>query len=166
MTVYNAPLRDMQFILHDVLDISKYSNLPGFADATPDVVDAILEEGGKLASNVLHPINQSGDHEGCTRKADGSVTTPKGFKEAYDQFREGGWQGLSFDPAYGGQGLPYILAVAFNEMVSAANMAFGMYPGLARGAADAIYAHGTDEQKKTYLPKMIEGEWTGTMNLT
>ncbi len=166
MTVYNAPLRDMQFILHDVLDISKYSNLPGFADATPDVVDAILEEGGKLASNVLHPINQSGDHEGCTRKADGSVTTPKGFKEAYDQFREGGWQGLSFDPAYGGQGLPYILAVAFNEMVSAANMAFGMYPGLARGAADAIYAHGTDEQKKTYLPKMISGEWGGTMNLT
>jgi len=166
MTIYAAPLRDMQFILNDVLDISKYSNLPGFADATPDVVAAILEEGGKLASNVLHPINQTGDHEGCTRHADGSVTTPKGFKDAYDQFREGGWQGLSFDPAYGGQGLPYILAVAFNEMVSAANMAFGMYPGLARGAADAIYAHGTDEQKETYLPKMISGEWGGTMNLT
>ncbi len=166
MTVYNAPLRDMQFILHDVLDISKYSNLPGFADATPDVVDAILEEGGKLASNVLHPLNQSGDHEGCTRHADGSVTTPKGFKAAYAQFREGGWQGLSFDPAYGGQGLPYILAVAFNEMVSAANMAFGMYPGLARGAADAIYEHGTDAQKETFLPKMISGEWGGTMNLT
>lgn len=166
MTVYNAPLRDMQFILHDVLDISKYSNLPGFADATPDVVDAILEEGAKLASNVLHPLNQSGDHEGCARHPDGSVTTPKGFKAAYDQFREGGWQGLSFDPAYGGQGLPYILAVAFNEMVSAANMAFGMYPGLARGAADAIYEHGTDEQKAAYLPKMISGEWGGTMNLT
>ncbi len=166
MTVYNAPLRDMQFILHDVLDISRYSNLPGFADATPDVVDAILKEGGKLASNVLHPVNQSGDHEGCTRHPDGSVTTPKGFKEAHAQFREGGWQGLSFDPEYGGQGLPYILAVAFNEMVSAANMAFGMYPGLARGAADAIYEHGTDEQKATFLPKMISGEWGGTMNLT
>jgi hypothetical protein len=166
MTVYNAPLRDMQFVLHDVLQMSKYSNLPGFADATPDLVDAILEEGAKLASNVLHPINQSGDREGCTRHADSSVTTPKGFKEAYEQFRAGAWQGLSSDPAYGGQGLPYVLAVAFNEMVSAANMAFGMYPGLARGAADAIYVHGTEEQKASYLPKMISGEWGGTMNLT
>jgi hypothetical protein len=166
MTAYAAPLRDMQFVLHDVLGISKYSNLPGFADATPDVIDAILEEGGKLAADVLHPINQSGDHEGCTRLSDGAVKTPKGFKEAYDQFCAGGWQGLSFDPAYGGQGLPYVLAVAFNEMVSAANMAFGMYPGLARGAADAIYVHGTEEQKAFYLPKMISGEWGGTMNLT
>jgi alkylation response protein AidB-like acyl-CoA dehydrogenase len=166
MTVYNAPVRDMQFLLHDVLQVSKYSNLPGFADATPDLIDAILEEGAKLTGNVLHPINQSGDQEGCTRHPDGSVSTPKGFKEAYDAFREGGWQGLSFDPEYGGQGLPYILAVVFNEMVSASNMAFGMYPGLARGAADAIYAHGTDEQKQTYLPKMIAGEWGGTMNLT
>lgn len=166
MTAYAAPLRDIQFVLHDVLGISKYSNLPGFADATPDVIDAILEEGGKLAADVLHPINQSGDHEGCTRLADGSVKTPKGFKEAYDQFCAGGWQGLSFDPEFGGQGLPYVLAVAFNEMVSAANMAFGMYPGLARGAADAIYAHGTEEQKAAYLPKMISGEWGGTMNLT
>ncbi|NWG92365.1 MAG: acyl-CoA dehydrogenase C-terminal domain-containing protein [Parvularculaceae bacterium] len=166
MTVYNAPLRDMQFVLHDVLDIARYSNLPGFADATPDVIDAILGEGAKLASNVLHPLNQSGDREGCARHADGSVTTPKGFKEAYDQFREGGWQGLGFDPAYGGQGLPYVVAVAFNEMVSAANMSFGMYPGLARGAADAILAHGTDEQKAAFLPKMISGEWGGTMNLT
>ncbi|MCA8887233.1 MAG: acyl-CoA dehydrogenase family protein, partial [Parvularculaceae bacterium] len=166
MTVYNAPVRDMQFLLHEVLQVSKYSNLPGFADATPDLIDAILEEGGKLASNVLHPINQSGDQEGCERHNDGGVTTPKGFKEAYEAFREGGWQGLSFDPDYGGQGLPYILAVAFNEMVSAANMAFGMYPGLARGAADAIYAHGDAEQKSTYLPKMIAGEWGGTMNLT
>jgi hypothetical protein len=166
MTVYNAPLRDMQFVLHEVLDIARYSNLPGFADATPDVVDAVLGEGAKLASNVLHPINQSGDRQGCVRHSDGSVTTPKGFKEAYAQFREGGWQGLGFDPAYGGQGLPYVVAVAFNEMVSAANMAFGMYPGLARGAADAILAHGTDAQKETFLPKMISGEWGGTMNLT
>jgi alkylation response protein AidB-like acyl-CoA dehydrogenase len=166
MTVYNAPLRDMQFVLHEVLDIARYSNLPGFADATPDVVDAVLGEGAKLASNVLHPLNQSGDRQGCVRHSDGSVTTPKGFKEAYAQFREGGWQGLGFDPAYGGQGLPYVVAVAFNEMVSAANMAFGMYPGLARGAADAILAHGTDAQKETFLPKMISGEWGGTMNLT
>ncbi|MFQ5564053.1 MAG: acyl-CoA dehydrogenase C-terminal domain-containing protein [Parvularculaceae bacterium] len=166
MTEYNAPLDDMRFVLHDVLQISKYSNLPGFADATEDVIDAILEEGGKLAAGVLHPINQPGDKEGCARHDDGSVTTPKGFKEAYETFREGGWQGLSADPDYGGQGLPYILALAVNEMVSAANMAFGMYPGLARGAADTIYAHGTDQQKSTYLPKMVAGDWGGTMNLT
>ena len=166
MTTYAAPLRDMQFILHEVLDVSKYSNLPGFADASRDVVDAILEEAGKLAGEVLHPINHSGDQEGCTRLDDGSVKTPKGFKEAYEAYREGGWQGLSADPAYGGQGLPYILAIAVSETVSAANMAFGMYPGLARGAADAIYAHGTDEQKQAYLPKMIAGDWGGTMNLT
>ena len=166
MTTYTAPVRDMQFIINDVLQLSKYSNLPGFADATEDMIAAILEEGGKLAANVLHPINHSGDKEGCTRADDGSVKTPSGFKEAYDTYREGGWQGLSADPAYGGQGLPYVLAVAFNEMVSAANMSFGMYPGLARGAADAIYAHGTDAQKDRYLPPMISGEWGGTMNLT
>ena len=166
MTVYNPPIREMQFLLHDTLQISNYSNLPGFADATSDLVDAILEEGGKLASNVLHPINQSGDKEGCVRHEDGSVTTPKGFKQAYDQFSEGGWQGLSFDANYGGQGLPYLLSVVFNEMVSSANMAFGMYPGLSMGAAQAILAHGTEEQKQLYLPKMVTGEWGGTMNLT
>ncbi|MEX0645576.1 MAG: acyl-CoA dehydrogenase family protein, partial [Parvularculaceae bacterium] len=166
MTSYAAPLKDMQFLLHDVFEISKYSNLPGFADASRDVVDAILEEGGKFAANVLHPLNHSGDREGCKRHSDGSVTTPKGFKEAYDVYRDGGWQGLSADPEYGGQGLPYVLAMAVSEMVSAANMAFGMYPGLARGAADAIYAHGTEEQKRAYLPKLIAGEWAGTMNLT
>lgn len=166
MTIYAAPLKDMQFVLNDVLQISKYSNLPGFADASEDLVEAILEEGAKMAANVLHPINQSGDKEGCTRHDDASVTTPKGFKEAYQVYKDGGWQGLSFDPEYGGQGLPYLLAVAVSEMVSAANMAFGMYPGLARGAADAIYAHGTDEQKQKYLPNMIAGEWGGTMNLT
>ena len=166
MTSYAAPLRDMQFLLYDVLDVSKYSNLPGFADASRDVVDAILEEGGKFASNVLHPLNHSGDKEGCTRHPDGSVTTPKGFKDAYNIYREGGWQGLSADPDFGGQGLPYVLAMAVSEMVSAANMAFGMYPGLARGAADAIHVHGTSEQKRAYLPKMIAGEWGGTMNLT
>ena len=158
MTVYNAPVQDMKFVLNDVLQMSKYSNLPGFADASEDVVEAILEEGAKMASNVLHPINHSGDKEGCTRHDDGSVTTPKGFKEAYDLFTEGGWQGLSFDPEYGGQGLPYLLSVVINEMISSSNMAFGMYPGLAMGAAMAIYAHGTDEQKQKYLPKMVSGE--------
>ncbi len=166
MTVYNAPTRDMQFLLHDVLQIGKYSNLPGFADASEDVVNAIIEEGGKLASNVLHPLNHVGDQEGCVRNDDGSVKTPTGFKEAYDQFRDGGWQGLSFDSDYGGQGLPYILSVVMNEMVSGANMAFGMYPGLAMGAANALHAHGSDEQKQKYLPKIISGEWGGTMNLT
>ncbi|MEM8771541.1 MAG: acyl-CoA dehydrogenase C-terminal domain-containing protein [Pseudomonadota bacterium] len=166
MTQYVAPTKDMKFILNDVLQVSKYSNLSGFSEVSDDLIDAILEEGGKLASNVLHPINQSGDKEGCVRHDDGSVTTPTGFKEAYDTFKDGGWQGLSFDPDYGGQGLPYILAVAINELISGANMAFGMYPGLARGAADAIYAHGSDEQKQKYLPNMISGEWGGTMNLT
>ena len=166
MTSYSAPIRDIQFLLHDVLAIDKYSNLKGFSDVTPDVVDAILEEGGKFASEVLHPLNQSGDREGCVRHPDGSVTTPKGFKEAYQAYRDGGWQGLGADPDFGGQGLPYIMAIAISEMVSAANMAFGMYPGLARGAADAIAAHGTPEQKSLYLPRMTSGEWGGTMNLT
>jgi alkylation response protein AidB-like acyl-CoA dehydrogenase len=166
MTAYQAPIRDMQFVLQDVLQIGKYSNLPGFADASADVIDAILEEGAKFAGQVLHPLNHSGDREGCTRHADGRVTTPKGFREAYAAYREGGWQGLSFDPEFGGQGLPYVLAMAVSEMISSANMAFGMYPGLARGAADAIYSHGTPEQKAAYLPKMISGEWGGTMNLT
>jgi alkylation response protein AidB-like acyl-CoA dehydrogenase len=166
MTIYAAPLRDMQFLLHDVLQISRYSNLPGFADASPDVIDAILEQGAKFAGEVLHPLNQSGDREGCVRHADGSVTTPKGFREAYQSYCEGGWQGLSADPEFGGQGLPHILAIAMSEMVSAANMAFGMYPGLSRGAADTIRSHGTPAQKAVYLPKMISGEWSGTMNLT
>ena len=166
MTEYAAPVDDMKFVLNDVLQIPKYSNLPGFSEVSDDLLEAVLEEGGKLAARVLHPINQSGDQEGCTRHDDGSVTTPKGMKEAYDAYKEGGWQGLAFDPEYGGQGLPYILAIAVSEMMSAANMAFAMYPGLARGAADAIYAHGTDEQKQTYLPNMISGEWGGTMNLT
>ena len=166
MTRYDAPVRDMQFVLHDVLDVARYSNLPGFVDATPDLIDAILEEGAKMAGQVLHPINHDNDKEGCVRHEDGSVTTPKGLKEAYEAFREGAWQGLSFDPEYGGQGLPYLLSIAVNEMVSSANMAFGMYPGLAMGAANTILAHGSDEQKQTYLPKMVSGEWGGTMNLT
>ncbi len=165
-TTYTPPIRDMKFVLTEALDMGRYSNLPGFSDASEDVVEAILEEGAKIASNVLHPINQSGDEEGCVRHDDGRVTTPNGFQEAYDQYREGGWQGLSFDPEFGGQGLPYLVSMVISEMVSAANMSFGMYPGLAMGAANTIHAYGTAEQKQKYLPKMVSGEWGGTMNLT
>ena len=167
MTTYTPPVKDMNFVLNDVLQVSKYSNLPGFSDAPEDVITAILEEGGKLAANVLHPLNKVGDKEGCKLNPDdASVTTPTGFKEAYGQYREGGWGGLSFDPEYGGQGLPHVLAIAVQEMFSACNHAFIMYPGLALAAANALHAHGSDEQKQTYLPKIISGEWGGTMNLT
>lgn len=166
MPSYQVPLREFRFILHEVLELERFSNLQGFADTPADVMDQILEEGAKLAQNVLAPLNQVGDREGCTRHADGSVTTPKGFKEAYKQVVEGGWPSLSSDPEFGGQGLPHILNLAFNEMVSSANMAFGMYPGLSHGAYSALLHHGTDAQKAKYLPKLVSGEWTGTMNLT
>jgi len=165
MPSYKAPVDDIRFVLHDVLNISKYSNLPGFADAPRDVVDAIIEEGAKVCERVLAPLNQVGDAEGC-KIADGVVTTPTGFKEAYKTFVEGGWPGITADPDYGGQGMPYVLGFALNEFVSSSNMAFGMYPGLSHGAYAAIHAWGTPEQKQTYLPKLVTGEWTGTMNLT
>lgn len=165
MTTYQAPLRDMRFLINDLLQIGDYDNLPGFAEASPDIVDAILEEGAKIAQEVLHPLNQSGDAEGCTL-SEGAVTTPSGFKEAYNTYTEGGWPALTCHPDVGGQGLPNVLGVAFNEMVASANMAFGMYPGLSHGAYEAIFAHGTEEQKQTYLPKLVSGEWAGTMNLT
>ena len=148
---YNAPLRDMRFVLNEVLDIQRYSNLPGFSDAPPDVLDAILDEGAKIAEEVLQPLNAVGD-KGCTRRQDGSVEAPKGFKDAYRQFVEGGWVGLTSVPEFGGQGLPAVVGVAFNEMISAANMAFAMYPGLTHGAYSALLVHGSDELKKTYLP--------------
>jgi acyl-CoA dehydrogenase len=166
MTVYKAPVKDTLFVLKDVLGYERYANLPGFSDATTDVLEAILEEGAKLAENVMHPLNQSGDHEGCTRHEDASVTTPKGFKAAYDQYREGGWMGLAVPAEFGGQGLPYTVHSAVGEYMSSANMALMMYPGLTQGAIAAILEHGSDEQKQTYVPKMTDGIWTGTMNLT
>ncbi|MBC8130708.1 MAG: acyl-CoA dehydrogenase C-terminal domain-containing protein [Rhizobiaceae bacterium] len=166
MPVYQAPVADTLFILNDVLGFERYNNLPGFSDATPDIVEAILGEAGRVASEVFHPLNQVGDREGCTRHADGSVTTPAGFAAAYATFREGGWGGLSADPEYGGQGLPHTLSAAVNEFISSSNMSFAMYPGLTAGAIAAISLHGDETQKRTYLPNMIDGIWTGTMNLT
>ena len=165
MPTYQAPLRDTRFLLNEFLEISKYQNLPGFEDATPDLIDAILEEGGKIAEEVLFPLNQSGDEEGC-HFDNGEVSTPKGFKEAYKTFTEGGWAGLVADPDYGGQGLPRVIGSAFVEMICSANLSFGTYPGLAAGAYAAIKKHGSDDQKNTYLPKLANGEWGGTMNLT
>jgi alkylation response protein AidB-like acyl-CoA dehydrogenase len=166
MPVYKAPVEDTLFVLKDVLGYERYSNLAGFSDASIDLVEAILAEGAKLAENVMFPLNQTGDQQGCKRHADGSVSVPEGFKEAYDAYCEGGWLGLAFDPEFGGQGLPYVLHTAVGEYMSSANMALMMYPGLTQGAIAAIHTHASDEQKQLYLPKMIEGRWTGTMNLT
>ncbi|MGD9966765.1 MAG: acyl-CoA dehydrogenase C-terminal domain-containing protein [Hyphomonadaceae bacterium] len=166
MPSYTAPLREYRFLLNDVLDIGRYSNLPSFSDAPIDLIDQVLEEGAKFCEGVLAPLNKVGDEHGCKRADDGSVATPPGFKEAYQQFVDAGWPALSSDPAYGGQGMPHVVALAWNEMVASSNMAFGMYPGLSHGAYAAIHHHGSDEQKQTYLPKLVTGEWTGTMNLT
>ncbi len=165
MPTYTPPLRDMRFVLHETLKVQEASDVRGYDELTEDFTSAVLEEAGKIASDVLAPLNLVGDQEGC-RLENGVVRTPKGFKEAFDTLREGGWTGLDCDPEFGGQGMPYVLATAVGEMHSAANMAFSMYPGLTHGAYSAIHAHGSDEQKKTYLPKMVTCEWTGTMNLT
>ncbi|MDB5525812.1 MAG: Acyl-CoA dehydrogenase [Rhizobium sp.] len=166
MPVYKAPVEDTLFVLNDVLGIEKYNNLPGFADATPDMLDAIAGEAAKISEEVFFPLNLSGDQEGCTRRDDGSVTPPKGFKQAYDKYCEGGWSGLSVPEAFGGQGLPYVLHSAVGEYMSSANMALMMYPGLTNGAIAAILVHGSDAQKAAYLPNMVSGVWSGTMNLT
>jgi alkylation response protein AidB-like acyl-CoA dehydrogenase len=166
MTTYTAPLRDMRFVLHEVFAAeTTLTALPGLEEVTADVMDAVLEECAKLCQNVLHPLNQSGDLEGCTFK-DGQVTTPKGFKEAYKQYAEGGWCGLTASPDFGGQGLPEALDYFVAEMVGSANLSFGLYPGLSQGTMLALAAHGTDALKKTYLPKIVSGEWQGAMNLT
>jgi len=165
MPTYQAPTRDYGFLLHEVLDLTRYANLPGFAEATPDLVDQIIAQAAKFAEEVLQPLNAVGDTQGCTLK-DGVVTVPDGFADAYRQLVDGGWPALVCDPRYGGQGLPNVVGVVFNEMVSSANMAFGMYPGLSHGAYSALIHHGSDDQKDTYLPRLVSGEWTGTMNLT
>jgi alkylation response protein AidB-like acyl-CoA dehydrogenase len=166
MPTYRAPIDDALFLLNDVFHLDRYGNLPGFSDASPDVVEAILREAGKLAEETLTPLNRTGDVEGCKRNADGSVTTPKGFKEAYGQVREGGWVGISVPEEFGGQGLPATMTAIVNEFFCSANMAFSMYAGLTQGAIAAMLVHASPELKKKYLPKMVEGTWTGTMNLT
>jgi len=166
MPTYKAPVDEALFLLNDVFHIERYGNIPSFAEATPDTVAAVLGEGGKFVEEVLQPLNRVGDVEGCTRHADGSVTTPKGFKEAYKGLAEGGWIGLAMDPEYGGQGLPHTIAIIINEFMTSANMAFTMYSGLTQGAYVAIRLHGDDVQKNKYLPKIASGEWAATMNLT
>src|ERR1700678_230526 len=166
MPTYKAPVDDVMFLLSDVFHIERYNNLPGFADATPDLIEAVLAEAAKFSEDVLTPLNRVGDKEGCKRHDDGSVTTPTGFKDAYKRLTEGGWIGASAPEDFGGQGLPMALTQSIGEFLCSANMAFAMYPGLTQGAAAAIIVHGTTEQKALYLPKLISGEWTGTMNLT
>jgi alkylation response protein AidB-like acyl-CoA dehydrogenase len=164
MTIYIPPVTDMQFALHDVLKLSQ-SGLPGHEDLDRDFTEAVLDAAGKLAAEVLAPLNAVGDRQGC-RLENGVVRTPDGFDRAFQAMKEGGWTALDCDPDYGGQGMPYVMGVATGEMFVSANMAFNMYQGLTHGAYSAIHAHGTDDQKQTYLPKMVSCDWTGTMNLT
>jgi alkylation response protein AidB-like acyl-CoA dehydrogenase len=167
MPSYTPPLRDMKFVLHEMLNAEReLKTLPPHADIDADTIDSVLEEGGKFCAEVLFPLNQVGDREGCTYKGDGVVTTPTGFKEAYAQFVEAGWCSLGADTEFGGQGLPHVVASAFMEMMNSCNQAWTMYPGLSHGAYNALKAFGTPEQKKLYLPKLTSGEWTGTMCLT
>ena len=166
MPSFTPPVRDTRFVLEHVVGLPRFANLPRFEAATPDVVDAVLEEGGRFVAEVLFPLNQSGDQEGCTRHPDGSVTTPAGFKDAYRQFVESGWATLGAAPEFGGQGMPHTVSTAFQEYMISANMAFAMYPGLTHGATAALLAKGSDAQKATYVPKLVSGEWGGTMNLT
>ncbi|MBT8423563.1 MAG: acyl-CoA dehydrogenase, partial [Silicimonas sp.] len=164
MASYTPPVKDQQFILHEVLKVSE-SDIPGYDEMDRDFTQAVLDEAGKIAANVLQPLNKVGDEQGCVLE-NGVVRTPEGFKDAWQQMAEGGWMGLDADTEYGGQGMPHLLNTATGELFSTANMAFQMYVGLSHGAASALYAHGSDDQKATYLPKIYSGEWSGTMNLT
>src|SRR5665213_459483 len=166
MPTYKAPVDDAMFLLNDVFHIERYGNLPGFADATPDLIEAILREAAKLSEDVLTPLNRVGDQEGCTRNTDGTVSTPTGFKDAFKQLTEGGWIGISVPEEFGGQGLPMTMTTTVNEFLCSANMAFAMYPGLTQGAIAAMLVHASQELKEKYLPNMVAGTWTGTMNLT
>ena len=165
MATYHAPLNDMRFVYHNLVDGASLAELPAFQEATPDLVDAVLDEAGKLARDVLQPLNRSGDEQGC-RYENGVVRTPDGFDDAYRQFREGGWTSLNCDPDYGGQGLPHLLNFMVQEMICSTNLAFGTYPGLTHGAYRALHAHASDELKNLYLPRLVDGTWTGTMCLT
>ena len=168
MPSYHPPLRDMQFVLHELLQVEQaFAQLPVHAELDGETINQVLEEGGKFTAEVLFPLNHSGDREGCHfDPATNTVTTPKGFKEAYRQYVEAGWPSLACDPEFGGQGLPITLNNAFYEMLNSSNQAWTMYPGLSHGAYECLHAHGTDEQKRLYLPKLTSGEWTGTMCLT
>ncbi|MFW5926935.1 MAG: acyl-CoA dehydrogenase family protein, partial [Wenzhouxiangella sp.] len=165
MPVYSAPLDDFRFLIHEYLDRGRFADLPSLARVDDDIVDAVLEEGARFCETVIQPLNASGDREGCHYQ-DGEVTTPAGFAEAYRTFTENGWPGLTSDSKFGGQGLPYYVGLAMAEMITASNTSWGMYPALSHGAWEAIIAHGSEAQKRSYVPQMVAGDWTGTMNLT
>ena len=167
MPYYTPPLRELRFVLHELLDApAELAQLPAHQQTGADLIDAVLEQAGRFCAEVLHPLNRSGDEEGCQLLPDGTVRTPAGFREAWQRFCEAGWPTLTCDPAWGGQGMPAVVGIAMQEMMNAANQAFSMYPGLTHGAYDCLLAHGTPAQKALYLPRLVSGEWTGTMCLT